>query len=493
MQRAYISAVVVAFATVGCFSPKPPAGSYLCSASDNECPSGQQCVCGLCVDRESQAACGFRIETTAPANATLDVSEHQSFAITVKALDGSGNAASEFAGEVTLASTWGDVRPNKVKLQNGAATVDVKLNRETLPPQTASILASFYGGNTGKSGKISVSVARFVRETEPVIPPASKLRPFGWANFLVAQPNVLRDANGGYRMYFVGVAESTPDASSIGIATSPDGKTWTPQAEPVITGGGGSGGGGFGIDVASPSVFKVGDKFHAVVSKGGANGREIALGMSNDGLTGWSIYNNAMAVLKPSDCGYCNQDVDFPQALPDPLSLDANGKPTAWVMFFNATSSNSSGFNSVAIGRAQSSDGLTFTPEPAPLLSGDLTGEAILYSPRILVDGTVYKMWYSFARVGEISALFDLCDVNTKTNVGYATSDDGFYWIRSPSNPVLEPSDGGWDKGDRTTLVSSVVPTDGVDPANGIELYYTTFRRQLLQCLPNGIGKATRP
>lgn len=49
------------------------------------------------------------------------------------------------------------------------------------------------------------------------------------------------------------------------------------------------------------------------------------------------IYNNATAVLKPSDCGYCNQDVDFPQALPDPLSLDANGKPTAWVMFFNAT------------------------------------------------------------------------------------------------------------------------------------------------------------
>lgn len=94
--------------------------------------------------------------------------------------------------------------------------------------------------------------------------------------------------------------------------------------------------------------------------------------------------------------------------------------------------------------------------------------------------------------MGEISALL-ICVARTRTNVGYATSDDGFYWIRSPSNPVLEPSDGGWDKGDRTTLVSSVVPTDGVDPANGIELYYTTFRRQLLQCLPNGIGKATRP
>lgn len=51
--------------------------------------------------------------------------------------------------------------------------------------------------------------------------------------------------------------------------------------------GGGSGGGGFGIDVASPSVFKVGDKFHAVVlPRAEPTATEIALGMSNDGLTG---------------------------------------------------------------------------------------------------------------------------------------------------------------------------------------------------------------
>lgn len=495
-MRALLSAAAVTVALSlsagGCFSPKPPGGSYLCSAVDNECPSGQECACGLCVDRATQAACSFHIDTGATGNKPLQVAEHQSFPITINALDGSGNAASEFAGEVTLTASWGDVRPNKVKLQNGVATVDVTLNRETLPPQTANLLATFIG-NTGKSGKISVSVGKFTRQAGAVIPPASKLRPFGWADTVVAQPNVLRDANGAYRMYFVGAAEAMSNASSVGIATSPDGKTWTPQPQPVISGEGGM----LGVDIASPSIFQVGDQYHAVVSRGPQDGREISVGMSSDGLTGWSAYNSGMSVLKPKDCAYCNKTVDFPQVVPDPLSLDAMGKPTSWILFFNATSTDSRSFTSVSIGRAQSADGFAFTPEPAPLLSGDLTGEALLYSPRVLVDGTVFKMWYSFGRVGEIALdLFgglDLCAEGSKGMIGYATSDDGFYWIRSPSNPVLEPSEAGWDSGDRVSLVGSVVPTDGVDPQNGIELYYTTFRRVGLFCLPNGIGKATRP
>ncbi len=487
MRAALLCSSLLALGATACYSPKPPGGSYLCSTIDKDCPDGQSCECGLCVDRKTQAACGFKIDTAATGS-TLQVEEHQSFSITITAKTANGTDANEFGGEVTLASTWGDVRPSKVTLKNGTATVDVRLNRETLSPQTARVLATFHGNN-GQSGKIGVSAHKFARQAEPVVPPATPLQPFGWANRLIAQPNVLRDET-GYRMYFVGVSAMAEDRSGVGVARSTDGKTWTPEPQPILITK--MAGGGIGNDIQSPSVFKVGDKYHAVVSKGGTAGREIALGTSTDGISGWEIHNSGAPILKSMDCAYCNRGLDFPQVLPDPSSVDASGKASSWIMFFNATAENGL-IDSVSIGRAQSTDGLAFTPEPAPLLSGDLTGEALLFSPRVLVDGTVFKMWYSFARIGEIANLLDLCDANSKVSVGYATSDDGFYWIRSPSNPVLEPGATGWDQGDRAILVSSVIPSDGTDPQNGIDLYYTSFRRTALTCLPNGIGKASRP
>jgi hypothetical protein len=158
-------------------------------------------------------------------------------------------------------------------------------------------------------------------------------------------------------------------------------------------------------------------------------------------------------------------------------------------MFFNATSKNQ-----VAIGRASSSDGVHFTPEPAPLLTGDLGGEAVLLSPRVVIDGSVYKMWYSFARLTDFRNN-DLCQ--STLGVGYATSSDGFYWIRSPSNPVLQVGGGGWDATSTTFLVGSVVPSDGVSAQSGFTLYYSSFVPTTTTlgtfCLPNGIGRATRP
>ena len=478
---------------IACYSPKPPGGSYLCSSVDKECPAGQACECGLCIERPTQAACAFRIETAA-INTTLSVEEHEAFSLTISSLTANGAGANEFGGEVTLASSWGDVQPNKVRLTNGTATVQVRLNRETLSPQTAKLSASFQG-NTGQSGKIAVSARKFERQAEPVVAPATLLMPFGWANRSVSQPNVLRDGT-GYRMYFVGSNYLTADSTGIGVATSSDGKAWTVQSEPIIIT---KGTGGLGADINSPSVFLVNGKYHAVVSKGDIKESEIALGTSTDGLLSWDIFNSGLPILKKTDCAYCNKNLNFPQVIPDPASLDATGNATSWILFFGATAQNSP-FDSVSIARAQSSDGIQFTPEPAPVLSGELTGERLLFSPRVLVDGTVFKMWYSYASIGEINSFEELCTSTSKAVVGYATSDDGFYWIRSPSNPVLEPTAAEpttmrWDQGARVILASSIVPTDGTDPQNGIDLYYTGFRKDVtsMKCLPNGIGKASRP
>src|SRR5262249_54537471 len=102
----------------------------------------------------------------------------------------------------------------------------------------------------------------------------------------------------------------------------------------------------------------------------------------------------------------------------------------------------------------------------------------------------------TFARIADVLGK-DLC--SAPVNVGYATSDDGFFWVRSPSNPVM-PAGGllGWDSQITAFLVGSVVPSDGLDAQTGISLYYSTLRQTSFipggptSCLPNGIGRATR-
>ena len=151
------------------------------------------------------------------------------------------------------------------------------------------------------------------------------------------------------------------------------------------------------------------------------------------------------------------------------------------------------------IGRASASpDGQNFTAEPAPLLSSDLTGELVLLSPRVIVDGTVFKMWYSFARAQDIMDLQNLCDANNQVQIGYATSSDGFYWIRSPSNPAVAIGGSGWDADSRALLVRLGRAARRQSTSSGFALYYTTFRTRRRSSAsrsarPNGIGRATRP
>jgi len=128
-------------------------------------------------------------------------------------------------------------------------------------------------------------------------------------------------------------------------------------------------------------------------------------------------------------------------------------------------------------------------------LSSDLTGEAVLLAPRVIVDGTVFKMFYSYARAQDIKDLQNLCDTNNRVQIGYATSSDGFYWIRSPSNPAVAVGGGGWDGASTALITGSVVPRDGKSTSSGFALYYTTLQAVsvLNICLPVGIGRATRP
>jgi hypothetical protein len=469
----------------GCYAPSPPAGAYRCAAADNSCPSGQHCTCGLCVKSDNQAACSFNLTATLPAGGT--VGEHEQFAIAIQARDQNGANADGFNGTVTLSSSWGDVLPSTVALVNGQAQAQIALNRETLPPQTATVTATF-GGNKGSVGKIGVKAQQFVRDASAVVPTPTGQATFGFADTIVAEPNVIITSTGEYRMYFGGYASSQQfKGYDFGVATSTDGVHFTPNPVPVlrmpmI----------MGAQINSPAAFQVGTSWYLAYSQGTSgvvNGQDVWLaGPSADGMAAFPPpATSAVPIVGRGDCAYCDTTVEFPTVIPDPAG-------SGYIMFFSA--GHSLGMSSVAeIGRASSTDGIHFTAEPAPVLSSDLTGEAVLLAPRVIVDGTVFKMFYSYARAQDIMDLQNLCNSNNRVQIGYATSSDGFYWIRSPSNPAVPVGGGGWDGASNALVTGSVVPLDGKSTSSGFALYYTTFQTVsfLNLCVPSGIGRATRP
>ena len=470
----------------GCYNPSPPAGSYRCSTADSSCPSGQHCTCGLCVKSDDQAACAFTLVATLPASGA--VGEHEQFALSVQAQKEDHSSASGFNGTVTLSSSWGDVVPPTVTLVDGQAQQMIALNRETLPPQTATVTATF-GGNKGSVGKIGVKAQSFVRDQTAIVPSPTGPMTFGFADTVVAEPNVIITSLGGYRMYFGGYANGQQfKGYNFGVATSSDGLHFTPSPVPVLA----MPATPPMAQINSPSVFGVADKWYLAYSQGTSgviNNQDVWLaGPSPDGTAAFPA--TAIApVVKRTDCAYCDATIAFPSVIPDP---SGNG---GYIMFFS--SAKTVGMGSVEeIGRASAGpDGQQFVAEPAPLLSSDLTGELVLLAPRVIVDGSVFKMWYSYARAQDIMDLQNLCNTNNQVRIGYATSSDGFYWIRSPSNPAVEVGGTGWDADSRALLVGSVVPRDGKSTTSGFALYYTTFRNVsfLNLCVPSGIGRATRP
>ncbi|MDB4964580.1 MAG: uncharacterized protein JWN44_269 [Myxococcales bacterium] len=475
-------AVGTALAGSGCYNPSPPAGSYRCGTADRECPSGQHCTCGLCVKSDDQAACAFGVDSSAATT----VNEHEAFAVTITAYRDvtMTSPATKFNGTVSLSASWGDVNPPTVELVDGQAVAMVSLNRETLPPQTAKVTATF-AGNKGTSGKIAVKAPPFVRDPVAVVPPPTAMATFGFADAIVAEPAVIVTSTGEYRMYFGGYANGAQfKGYNFGFATSTDGVHFTPNPVPVLRAPPMPD----KAQINSPSVFNVGTSWYLAYAQGtsGVIDQQDAYlaGPSVDGMAAFPVSG---PVVRRTDCAYCDATVDFPSVIPDPAG---NG----YIMFFSA--GHKIGTGTIAeVGRASSPDGLTWVAEPAPLLSSDITGELVLLAPRVYVDGTVFKMWYSYARGQDIMDLQNLCNDMNRVQIGYATSSDGFYWIRSPSNPAVAVGGTGWDADSRALLPGSVVPRDGKSPNSGFAIYYTTFRAVSILgiCLPNGIGRATRP
>jgi hypothetical protein len=113
-------------------------------------------------------------------------------------------------------------------------------------------------------------------DTRPALEPGGA---GAWHETRVAEPEVVRTADGHWTMWFTGIG---PDGAAIGRATSPDGVTWTHESEPVLGGAEGWTAG----EVDGPQVVPV-DGGYLMAYSAAPRGRfEVGLAFSADGI-GW--------------------------------------------------------------------------------------------------------------------------------------------------------------------------------------------------------------
>ena len=222
---------------------------------------------------------------------------------------------------------------------------------------------------------------------------------FGWATRTLSS-SVVHDGT-QFRMYFIGERAA---GHAIGLATSPDGRTFTAAPDPVFP--------------PTPSMFTLSslvayrsdESWQLVFSASDPSGTPRGLGVATnpDGLGPFVLANSGKPILQRGDCSYCDQLVWFPSIL---------RAKDEWLMFFNALRCNNAGggclgfYNvSLSIARASSTNGLDYIPLPAPVVTGDVGGEQYLSSPKVVIDGSIYKMWYAYTK--ELGFLGDPCGQN---------------------------------------------------------------------------------
>ncbi len=170
---------------------------------------------------------------------------------------------------------------------------------------------------------------------------------------------------------------------------------------------------------------------------------------------GWDLVNNVAYGYAISTDG-----INWTKYEKNPLEFNCEGDSwEAWIgsidiirkdtMFYMWYTGGSKEDNTGCIGFAWSSDGLSWTKHPKPVLkpSKGVKWEAWGFGgPRVIFDEDRYHMWYN-GNAGGIPVI---------GRVGYATSKDGIVWEKHPDNPVLDTGEPGtWD--DHAAMVEAVI------------------------------------
>jgi predicted GH43/DUF377 family glycosyl hydrolase len=248
----------------------------------------------------------------------------------------------------------------------------------------------FYGAARGDFSDGTVRIFRatstdgvsWQRDGVPVLEPTSG---DAFDNYKVETPNVLKRPDGTWAMYYSGnINDPSELGFGIGLATSPDGETWTRvAATPVLAPNSDE------LSLIGPSVLLEDDGSYLMLyaSITPLETIQIYRATSTDGVS-WSREG---AVLSMDDIDRVSPD-DYGVMGPELVKTDAG-----YEMVYNPLLRDGETAPAKAIFYARSPDGRTFTKHPTPLhvtTSGDAFDATEVGAQAWMRDGDRYRIWY---------------------------------------------------------------------------------------------------
>ncbi len=340
--------------------------------------------------------------------------------------------------------------------------------------------------------------------------------PTSWFSDYVYEPKVFARPDGSFGMAFRGCGPLTLTASfpvyncRIGLATSANAFTWTPNLAPILSPGGGSSVNSIIGSSNSPypwdnysmnlgSVFWdpsfSGGKFLLYYSAQNVSSsstrpfllfRGIGLASSSDGVT-FARENGGKPLLYTQftcTSGSC-PSFAYPSVLKhgSTYMMWQNGKPTGGQggAIFLETSTDAIHWS------LQNGGDPVLTQEdwndydnyghliinPQSLIDAYKWDGDFVYAPSVLYDALAnnFKMFYSGTDYNGTSCC----------RTGFATSPEGINWNPYPGNPIIAPNAApAWDDGDSTDLVGAFYLN------STLMVYYSGDTFNSISCIENG-------
>ena len=142
----------------------------------------------------------------------------------------------------------------------------------------------------------------------------------------------------------------------------------------------------------------------------------------------WTKHENN-PVLSPSANRWDDLRVNYPDIIFD---------GTTYKMWYAGETLTTDGFPWYRLGLATSSNGVNWSKHNANPVINEGTNGGFVGTPVVIHDGTLYHMWYS-ARRFEAGTGFGF-------EIEYATSPDGITWTKFAGNPVIIASPRSWEE-----------------------------------------------
>lgn len=249
-----------------------------------------------------------------------------------------------------------------------------------------------------------------------------------------------------YHMWFEGLNAAGQKHEQIGYASSTDGKTWTINANPVLTHSGTTG--TFDRNGAGdPSVVYDGATYHMWYAgrENAATKNKIGYATASNPDGPWTRQNGGNSVLTSSATAFESVGVSGPAVVKDGATYH---------MFYSGLD----GSGVYRIGHATSTDGINWSKTAGPVLNTGATGEWDAFAAKlcgVFIEGADLKMLY----VGT-----DVSGPSGRQRIGYATATLAAptAWTKFANNPTMSSTAGTFDERNLWSPWVIKDPDDGI-------------------------------